>query len=255
LERDAALKFVSQKKEEQMSEESAVPTLEDQIDIANPQHPHCATVLVVDTSGSMQGDKIRQLNDGIRFFREDVSGDDLARKRVDLAVVSFGGSVDTEHDFSSIDDFEPPTLTADGGTPMGESILRAVDMVVERKRAYREMGTDYFRPWIFLITDGEPTDMREGDDLWNRAVAAVREGERRREFLFFAVAVEPADLETLGKIAPPERPPLQLHPGRFKEMFLWLSKSQQRVSASRVGDQVPLEDPTSPEGWAHIETI
>lgn len=239
-----------------MSEEvMSSSTLEDRLEIANPQHPHCATVLAVDTSGSMQGDKIRQLNDGIGYFKEDVSADDLARKRVDLAVISFGGSVEVSQDFASVEDFDPPTLSAEGGTPMGEAILKAVELVRDRKQTYRDMGTDYFRPWIFLITDGEPTDMKEGDELWARAVNAVREGEANREFLFFAVAVEPADLETLRKIAPPERPPLQLRPGRFKDMFLWLSKSQQRVSASRVGEQVALEDPAGPAGWAEIDTI
>lgn len=229
--------------------------LEDRLEIANPQHPHCATVLAMDVSGSMQGDKISQLNEGIRYFKDDVSADDLARKRVDLALVTFGGGVSVTRDFASIEDFDPATLSADGGTPMGEAILKAIELVRDRKQAYREMGTDYFRPWIFLITDGEPTDMREGDELWTKAVNAVRDGEANREFLFFAVAVEPADLETLRKIAPTERPPLQLRPGRFKDMFLWLSKSQQKVSASRVGEQVPLEDPTGPQGWAEIDTI
>ena len=238
-----------------MSEETTIQTLEERIEIANPQHPHCATVLVLDTSGSMSGDKIRQLNEGVKFFVNDVSSDDLARKRVDLAVVSFGGDVELKHDFSGVEDFEASKLNADGGTPMGEAILKAIDMVANRKAAYRDKGTDYFRPWIFLVTDGEPTDMKEGDELWGRATSAIKEGERQREFLFFTVAVEPADIDTLRKIAPPERPPLQLRPGRFKEMFLWLSKSQQRVSASRVGEQVPLDDPTGPEGWANIDTI
>ncbi|HVF11480.1 MAG TPA: VWA domain-containing protein [Actinomycetota bacterium] len=230
-------------------------SLEERIEVAHPQQPHCATVLVLDTSGSMSGDKIRQLNDGIGFFVEDVAADDLARKRVDLAVVTFGGSVDVSHDFSSIDDFDAPVLRADGGTPMGEAILRAVDMVKSRKESYRELGTDYFRPWIFLITDGEPTDMKPGDELWERAIGAISEGEKNREFLFFVVGVEPADMQILSKIAPAERPPLHLRPGRFREMFMWLSRSQQKVSASRVGDQVALEDPTGPQGWAQIETI
>ncbi|HVE75399.1 MAG TPA: VWA domain-containing protein [Actinomycetota bacterium] len=229
-------------------------SLEQRVEIANPQHPHCATVLVVDTSSSMAGDKIRQLNDGIRIFKDDVSGDELARKRVDLAVVSFGGSVSVEHDFSSIEDFEPPQMNADGGTPMGEALLRAIEMVRSRKQSYKDEGTDYFRPWIFLITDGEPTDMGPGDEKWNRVVDAIHAGEDGREFLFFAVGVEPADMNTLAMIAPAERPPLGLRPGRFREMFTWLSKSQQRVSVSRVGEQVPLDDPTGPSGWAEIAT-
>src|SRR5947209_6676552 len=93
--------------------------LEELVDIANPQHPHCATVLVLDTSGSMAGDKIRQLNDAIRFFQEDVASDDLARKRVEVALLSFGDDVRLAHGFAAAEDLRAPTLTAEGGTPMG----------------------------------------------------------------------------------------------------------------------------------------
>lgn len=229
--------------------------LEGQIEVANPQHPQVATVLLVDTSGSMSGDKIRQLNEGIRFFRDDIAGNDLARKRVESSLVEFGGAVSVSHGFAAVDDFDVPTLSADGDTPMGEAILKAISLIRERKQVYKEIGTDYYRPWIFMVTDGEPTDMSPGDDLWERAVSAIHQGEAAREFLFFGVGVEPADMEMLRKICPPERPPVSLRPGKFGDMFAWLSRSHQRVSASRVGEQVPLENPAGPDGWAEIETI
>lgn len=225
--------------------------LEERIEIANPQHPHCATVLLVDTSSSMAGDKIRQLNDGLTYFRDDVMRDDLARKRVEVAVVTFGGSVGVAHEFGAIDGFDPRPFRADGGTPMGEAIVRGVDLLRTRKQGYRDAGIDYYRPWIFLITDGEPTDMGPGDPQWDQVVRTVHDDEAAGEFLFFAVGVEPADMDVLAQIAPPERPPVQLRPGRFKDMFAWLSQSQRRVSASRVGEQLALP-PAG--GWAEIRT-
>lgn len=226
--------------------------LEEIVEIANPQHPHCATILLLDTSGSM-GDfgKINQLNDGLRFFKEDVACDELACKRVDLAVITFGYGVDVAHDFSSVDEFEPPLLQASGATPMGEAILRAIDLVENRKQEYKNKGVDYYRPWIFMITDGEPTDMTPGDPMWNQVISKVHDGERDNKFLFFAVGVEPAEMGYLKQISPPSRTPVRLKPGRFKEMFEWLSKSQGKVSASKVGDQVALE---SPQGWGEIST-
>jgi uncharacterized protein YegL len=233
--------------------------LEERIEIANPQQPHCATVLLVDTSGSMAGEKIYALNEGIKVFKAEIvgdeaqhiQGDELAAKRVELAVVSFGGSVNVLHDFSSIQDFEPPALVADGGTPMGEAVLRAVDLVEQRKEQYKSQGIDYYRPWIFMITDGEPTDMQPGDSKWNEVLGKVREGEANKKFMFFAVAVEPANTELLKKIAPPNRPPVCLKGNRFREMFQWLSKSQSKVSASKLGEQVALENPVA-AGWGQI---
>ena len=228
--------------------------LEEQIEIANPQHPHCATVLALDVSGSMHGDKIRQLNEGLAHFREDVLSDDLARKRVEAAVITFGSRVVLAQGFSPMDSFAPPSFKADGSTPMGEAILRSIEAIRERKASYRRVGTDYYRPWIFLITDGEPTDMKPGDELWRRVTSEVHGGEAAREFAFFGVGVEPANMDILRQICPPERPPLQLRSGRFRDMFEWLSRSQRHISASRVGEQLALPPATGPDGWAEIAT-
>jgi uncharacterized protein YegL len=225
--------------------------LVDQVEIGNPTQPHCATVLLLDTSGSMDGEKIAHLNQALSQFKDETLKDDLARKRVDLAVLTFGGSVQLVQDFCSIEDFEPPTLSASGGTPLGEAILKAADMIEERKRKYKQQGIDYYRPWLFLITDGAPTDMGPGDSVWNQVVARVHAGESEKKFLFFAVAVEPADTGTLAQIAPPSRPPARLIGTKFAEMFSWFSKSQAKVSSSKVGEQIQIESPVT-AGWGEF---
>jgi uncharacterized protein YegL len=233
---------------------SVLHHLEREIEIANPQHPHCATVLLLDTSSSMQGNKIAQLNAGLVAFREQILRDDLARKRVEVAVVTFSTDVCVRSPFSSVDEFAPPSLEANGSTAMGGGILKAIALVEERKAVYKTAGTDYYRPWIFLITDGEPTDMKPDDTLWEQVRNAVHEGEARKRFLFFAVGVDTADMERLTLITPPNRPPIRLRDGCFGEMFEWVSRSQQTISASQVGEQVSLPDATGPQGWGTIPT-
>ena len=39
---------------------------------------------------------------------------------------------------------------------MGAAINLALDKLEERKQIYQQAGISYFRPWVFLITDGEP---------------------------------------------------------------------------------------------------
>jgi uncharacterized protein YegL len=223
--------------------------LEEIVDI-DPTQPHVATIMLVDTSGSMSGN-LRAINEGLKFLKEDLEGDDLASKRVDLAIVTFDDSTRIIHNFSSIENFEPPTLTTGGSTAMGDAILQAAEMVEERKKLYKSKGMDYFRPWIFMITDGEPTDMHPDDSKWNNVVARVHDGEKNKKFLFFCVAVDSANTEVLKQIAPPSRPPVRLKQGCFKELFSWFSKSQSSVSGSNPGEQVKLETPME-AGWGEI---
>ncbi|MCX7735048.1 MAG: VWA domain-containing protein, partial [bacterium] len=148
-------------------------SLEEAVEIANPENPHCPVLLLLDTSGSMSGEKIQQLNEGIKIFKKQVQEDDIASKRVDVAVIAFDSNVKVIHEFSSIEDFEPQELEASGSTNMGEAILTGIDLVEKRKNQYKQKGIDYYRPWIVLITDGAPTDMSEGDEKWQQVISKV----------------------------------------------------------------------------------
>ncbi len=222
------------------------------IEIANPEHPHCATILLLDVSGSMTDNKkIGQLNEGLRVFKEEVLKDELASRRIDIAVVTFGNNVQLVHPFSSIQYFEPPVLEANGETKMGHAILEAIDIIEQRKKLYREQGVDHFRPWIFMITDGEPTDMKPGDELWATVVNRLHENEANNRLMFFAVGVEPANMNMLTQLMPSTRAPMKLRSGNFREMFQWLSNSQEKIAKAdlQMGEMVKLD---SPVGWADV---
>ena len=209
-------------------------------EFAENAEPRCPCLLLLDTSGSMDGEPIRQLNDGLAAFKEELSADLLAMKRVEVAVVTFG-PVNVLSEFQTPDLFYPPQLTTTGDTPMGAAIERGLEMLRERKDAYRANGISYYRPWIFLITDGAPTDS------WRRAAKLVKEGDPYTALSFFAVGVRGANMEILSQIA--TRTPQKLDGLKFRELFAWLSSSLSGVSKSQVGQQVLLPPPS---GWTEV---
>ncbi|MGO4479772.1 VWA domain-containing protein [Massilia sp. 2TAF26] len=206
---------------------------------SNPE-PRCPCILLLDVSGSMSGQPIAELNAGLSVFKDELAADSLAMKRVEVALVTFG-PVRVEAPFQSAESFYPPTLSSQGDTPMGEAIRQAIQLVDNRKQEYRANGISYYRPWIFLITDGGPTDE------WKSAAAAVREGEAAKKFAFFAVGVKGANMDVLSQIS--TRTPMSLEGLKFRELFTWLSSSLQRVSQSTPGTEVKLDAPT---GWASV---
>ncbi|NCJ06048.1 VWA domain-containing protein [Synechococcales cyanobacterium C] len=213
--------------------------------VDNPEN-RCPVILLVDTSGSMAGQPIEALNSGLSAFKDAVLKDEQAALRVDVAIVSFG-PVQLEQDFVTVDQFTPPSLQAYGLTPMGEAIEFALDLLETRKQTYRSNGIQYYRPWVFLITDGAPNP----DSPWQQASQRLQDAETQRKLSFFAVGVQGADMNTLRQISPSERPPLLLKGLDFQSMFLWLSDSMVRVSSSTVGgDMVALP----PVGWGQITT-
>lgn len=124
--------------------------------VDNPE-PRCPVILLCDTSGSMSGAPINQLNAGLAAFKDDVCRDDMASLRVEVALVTFG-PVRLAQGFVTIENFIPPKLKADDRTPMGQAIEYALDLLEERKETYKNNGIQYYRPWVILVTDGAPTD-------------------------------------------------------------------------------------------------
>lgn len=223
----------------------------------NPD-PRVACALVLDVSGSMTGDPITQVNEGLRAFKEEINADALARKRAEILLLTFGGSVEIVQEFCEARELESPDLVATGGTPMGAAIHLALDRIDSRKAQYKEAGLQYFRPWFFLVTDGLPTDMETFKD----AVLRLQEEERRQRVAVFTVGVgDGADMDLLGELSK-MRQPVRLQGLKFVEMFEWLSTSISAVSHSseygtsdeeivtgggEAGEQTPLP---SPRGWA-----
>jgi len=207
--------------------------------VANPGEPHLACVLLLDTSGSMSGSPIDSLNQALQDFKNKLSMDEMAQKRVDVAIVEFNDSARVVRDFTPISQMESVTLQATGSTAMGEGINMAIDLVKGRNRFYANLGTPCFKPWVFMITDGGPTDDIESARL------RIQEEEskgKHGKLKFFALGVPGYDKDTLFKLT---KRVMELREANFAGIFNWMSESMVAISVSRVNDEAPL--PPLPE--------
>jgi len=213
----------------------------DGVEFADNPEPRCPCLLLLDTSGSMRGERINSLNEGLRTFHRELLGDSLASRRVEVAVVTFDSAVRVVQPFVTAERFTPPLLTASGGTSMGAGIDQALTLVEKRKAIYLKHGVPYYRPWILMITDGKPEG--EPPAIVAHAQRRLVAAEERKGAVLFTVAVEGADMAALRRLVP--REPYELERLQFSDLFVWLSTSMQMVSHSKDGDTVDLP----PVGW------
>lgn len=220
--------------------------LEDLVNNPTARVPVC---LCLDTSGSMCGMPIDELNEGVRLLYEAIREDETALYSAEVSIVTFGGNAQCIADFASLE-VQPnaPTLTADGMTLMGEAVNMGLDLLEQRKEEYKDRGVDYYQPWLVLMTDGAPNgDSAELSRAINRTVNLVNQ----KKLTVFPIGIgSDADMNVLAQFSP-KRPPLKLQGLKFREFFAWLSKSVSKTSQSTPGESVKL-DVEGIKGWGEL---
>ncbi|MDO4698874.1 MAG: VWA domain-containing protein [Pasteurellaceae bacterium] len=213
---------------------------EDLID--NPS-PRCACILVLDISGSMDGEPIDQLNLGVQEFVRSVQNDDLAKYSVELAIVTAGMNVEEVMPFTVAQKVDYQSHFEAGGlTPLGAAVDQALRMLDERKEDYKQTGTPYYQPWLVMISDGAPTDN------WRYVAQKTKSLAEERKLVSLMVGVNNADMDILGEFS--NRPALKLQGLNFSDFFEWLSASMSRVSAS--SSTAATTNLPSVSSWASI---
>ena len=212
------------------------------IELVNNQQQRQPCVLVLDASYSMQGTRIEQLNAGLKTFEQNIKDDDIAAERVQTMIIRCGGDVEVVSDWTDAENFDPPHLIAEGGTPLGEAVKRARDEIEKRKTDYRNAGVVYLRPWIFIISDGMPTD-----DNWENEADELKRDENNNKYTTFTVAVDDGDVDILSKFS--NRSVVHMKGIDFSKMFVWLSKSM-KMASRKVDDSETTNLP--PVDWSSV---
>lgn len=196
----------------------------------------CPVLLLLDTSASMRGAPASELGAALPTLAAHLREDPLARKRVEIATVTFGGEVALE-DFVSAEAWLPSALTdrIGGSTPMAQALIAGLEALDRRLTAYDTAQVKRYTPLAFLLTDGHPDPGPAIAD----AVARVRAAQAAGRLALFPVAIgAAADEAFLACLGP--RAPKRLAAGGIPALFEWVSLVGSSVAASVPGTQIPV---------------
>ena len=210
----------------------------------------CLCVLVLDTSGSMNADNaIGQLNQGLQTFKSQIMNDETARDRLEIAIVSFNSEIKVELQPSLISEIEMPTLKASGQTQLVRAIEEAQQVIKDRKDYYKSKGLTYYRPWIVVMTDGDPYPANQDID---GIAQKMQEDSDAKKYGFFMIGVgnEVHD-DVLSKLTTSQFPAMRMDAVNFAEFFQWLSASATVVvnSDDLTDSNVSIPQPTWAQGF------
>ena len=218
-------------------------------DFGNSTKRRLPICFCLDTSGSMMGNPIKQLNMGLANFIASIKANDDTKSATDIAIVTFGSSVEIVMPFGKITDSGLPEISASTTlTPIGEGILTALELLNARKEGYKELGIKYYQPWLVVITDGAPQGPNAMANM-ELAIKACNELEADDKLVVFNIGVgSSVDFDILKRVSIKREEPISVSSGDFGKLFEFLGSSSSSVVSSGMNDDALYNMSTEPEG-------
>lgn len=114
--------------------------------------------LLLDTSGSMYGEPIEAVKNGVQVLVSTLRQDPYALETAFLSIITFDSSAQQITPLTELSSFQEPAISASGCTALGEALsLLAQKADQEVTKTTPEKKGDW-KPLVFIMTDGEPTD-------------------------------------------------------------------------------------------------
>ncbi len=173
--------------------------------------------LVLDTSGSMTGEPIESLKNGVQVLISSLRQDPYALETAWLSVITFSTSAQQLVPLTELSTFQMPDLQAAGTTSLGEALrLLAQKVDTEVARTTAEQKGDW-KPLVFIMTDGEPTDD------WQRGLDEYR--KRKFGMVIACAAGQGANTNVLKQVTDTVVQLDTADSSTIKSFFKWVSAS------------------------------
>lgn len=198
---------------------------------------HMLVLLLLDTSGSMNGAKIRHLQTSINRFKNDIMSNPKAADIIDVCVMGFNSEPYVIQEWRPVSEMNDVNLEADGNTNITAALEGAIEKLRERTDLAYEQGIEIRVPWVILFSDGYGGDVTEVSEVMRHR------NDTNRCRLWF-LGAEGYDKETAAKLTDGKRVFESTSPDGFDftQFFDYMSESLKQVSLSRLGERVHVDD-------------
>lgn len=179
--------------------------------------------LLLDTSGSMYGEPIEAVKNGVQVLVSTLRQDPYALETAYLSIITFDSNAKQVTPLTELSAFQQPNIDAGGCTALGEALtLLATKIDTEVTTTTTEVKGDW-KPLVFIMTDGAPTDNID------QGIAELK--KRKVGMIVACAAGQDADTDTLKKITECVVQLDTADSATIKSFFKWVSAS---VSAGSV---------------------
>jgi len=195
--------------------------------------------MLLDCSGSMSGEPIEAVKQGVKYLLSELRGDPQALETVWLSVITFDSSARQVVPLTDLTKFKEPQINASGSTALGEALSLLSSSIDKEVRKTTPSQKGDWKPLIFLMTDGEPTDS------WERPADNIK--NRRPGNIIACGAGSGVNVNTLKRITETVVMMQNYSPDTFKAFFKWVSASVTTASqkVATKGD-APIDLPPPP---------
>jgi uncharacterized protein YegL len=200
--------------------------------------------LLLDCSESMAGPAIEAVESGVQTLIGELRNNPLALETAYLSVITFAKQAKQVVPLTELIQFQPPKLSIRTGTSLGAALRLLLDCLRREVVRTTETTKGDYKPLVFLLTDGQPTDQ------WEQAAETVRRANNPRIANIYAIGCGPdVDTDVLRSVTDIVLSMPDMSPESFKKFFVWLSASVQTAS-TRLGEgggDRPVEAPPLPD--------
>jgi uncharacterized protein YegL len=199
-----------------------------EMDFGGAESRRLPIYLLLDTSGSMAGAPIQAVNQGVNLLYNELMNDPSAIETVYIAVITFDSQAQMATPLTELTQFQPPTLNAGGTTSLGAALRLLNDSLDRDIRGNTPEQKGDYKPLVFLMTDGMPTDS------WEREADAIKNRPKQKIANVIALGCGGGNVnkDVLKRVGHTALMMDSVTPDQITQFFKWVSQSVSTASVS-----------------------